>query len=94
MGTLAVALVVLAACGYFLPALGLLHVGTLVVALVVLAAMLTYISVGREISIMEKHDHTPPPGDHKGPHHPTSAALAPTDRQALYLVSQLRLMPI
>ena len=32
-------------------------------------------------------------GDHKGPHHPTSSALAPTDRPASCLASQLRLMP-
>ncbi len=35
-----------------------------------------------------------PAGDHKGPPNPTSSSLAPTDHPALYLVSQLRLMPI
>ncbi len=33
-------------------------------------------------------------GDHKGPHHPTSSTLAPTDRPALGLASRLRLMLI
>ena len=33
-------------------------------------------------------------GDHKGPLHVHSAALAPTDRTAAHLCSRLRLMPI
>ena len=33
-------------------------------------------------------------GDHKGPHHPTSSALAPTDRPASCLAFRLRLMRI
>ena len=91
MGTLAVALVVLAACGYFLPALGLLHVGTLAVALVVLAAMLTYISVGeRDFHFAGTRPPPHPAGDHKGPHRPASSSLAPTDVDGFVL----RLMPI
>src|SRR5438477_9291569 len=35
-----------------------------------------------------------PAGDHKGPHHLSSSALAPTDRPALCLSSRLRLMRI
>src|SRR5438094_125021 len=35
-----------------------------------------------------------PAGDHKGPPNPTSSALAPTDRLALCLASQPRLMRI
>ena len=29
-----------------------------------------------------ERDHTPPPGDHKGPPFPTSSALAPTESRA------------
>src|SRR6266851_9209553 len=36
----------------------------------------------------------PPPGDHKGPPHIHSTALAPTDHSASCLASRLRLMPI
>src|SRR6266446_5824057 len=39
-------------------------------------------------------DHTPPPGDHKGPPHIRPTALAPTDHPASCLASRLRLMPI
>ena len=35
-----------------------------------------------------------PAGDHKGPPNPSSSTLAPTDRPASCLTSQLRLMPI
>ena len=44
--------------------------------------------------IMEEHDPIPPTGDHKGPPTPTSTTLAPTDRPAACLTSQLRLMPM
>src|SRR5216683_980159 len=36
----------------------------------------------------------PPPGDHQGPPHIHSSALAPTDHPASYLSSRLSLMPI
>ena len=36
----------------------------------------------------------PPPGNHKGPLHIHSTALAPTDHPASCLASRLRLMPI
>ncbi|HEX6553108.1 MAG TPA: hypothetical protein VF026_10130 [Ktedonobacteraceae bacterium] len=43
---------------------------------------------------LEVHDPIPPKGDHKGPLHPSSAALAPTDGLASCLTSRLRLMRI
>ena len=45
-------------------------------------------------SMLGEHDHPHPAGDHKGPHRPTSAALAPTDHLASCLASRLRLMRI
>ncbi len=36
-------------------------------------------------SMLGEHDHTPPPGDHKGPPNPSSAALAPTGVDDLFL---------
>jgi len=45
-------------------------------------------------SMLGEHDRPHPVGDHKGPHRPSSAALAPTEHPALCLDSRLLLMRI
>ena len=43
---------------------------------------------------LEERDRLPTAGDHQGPPTPTSTTLAPTDRPAACLTSQLRVMRI